>query len=521
MLLLCFGGPAWAAGEALVLTEAGFQDLEGHLSLWRDGSKAATLEEALAAQEAGAFSPIPGNLGLGYVPEAAWLAFSVVVSEGASQRRWLELAPPYIDRFDLYHFSPEGTLDRRVAGDTFPLSQRELFYRNPVFQLELTPGVHRFLVRVEAKGLVAALVKLWSVPTFDERLQKTYLRSGLYFGFLLAAFLGALTLAITLKDRITLIFAGTILFHGLNNASLWGVLQQFFLPEFPALADQLTGILVLCVSFFAWWFFSELLEFRRYHPLFMKVSQGGMALSALGLCLAPFGHHQIVSQLVQIYALAFIFGSPPVVYGLWRREGAAARILAIGYGIVIMTLLFTMLLSLGALPFSEALAFSQAFNVLVYLVVFSTYLLLRALVGQRALARAEADHGLFEERSRLLQLIAHELRTPVAKIDAARQVLELLERTPDAKPEARQPRLAAIRQATERLKLLFTLALDRERQEGLGPLPPTLPVDRLLQDLATLCGPVLRERLRIDLAAPGAQVRADAREVGFALLNLI
>ena len=109
----------------------------------------------------------------------------------------------------------------------------------------------------------------------------------------------------------------------------------------------------------------------------------------------------------------------------------------------------------------------------------------------------------------------------MAKIDAARQVLELLERTPDAKPEARQPRLAAIRQATERLKLLFTLALDRERQEGLGPLPPTLPVDRLLQDLATLCGPVLRERLRIDLAAPGAQVRADAREVGFALLNLI
>ena len=82
MLLLCFGGPAWAAGEALVLTEAGFQDLEGHLSLWRDGSKAATLEEALAAQEAGAFSPIPGNLGLGYVPEAAWLAFSVVVPEG-------------------------------------------------------------------------------------------------------------------------------------------------------------------------------------------------------------------------------------------------------------------------------------------------------------------------------------------------------------------------------------------------------------------------------------------------------
>ena len=121
----------------------------------------------------------------------------------------------------------------------------------------------------------------------------------------------------------------------------------------------------------------------------------------------------------------------------------------------------------------------------------------------------------------MLQLIAHELRTPVAKIDAARQVLELLEKTPEAEPEARQSRLAVIRQATERLKLLFTLTLDRERREGQGVAPPPLPVDLLLQDLEALCGPVLRERLRIDIAAPEVQVRADAREVVFALLNLL
>jgi K+-sensing histidine kinase KdpD len=158
---------------------------------------------------------------------------------------------------------------------------------------------------------------------------------------------------------------------------------------------------------------------------------------------------------------------------------------------------------------------------MVYVGMFSAYLLFKAAEGQRVLARAEAEHGLFEERTRLLQLIAHELRTPVAKIDAARQVLELLERTPDAKPEARQPRLAAIRQATERLKLLFTLSLDRERQEAVGVPPSTLSVDLLLKDLEALCGPVLRGRLRIDLAAPEAQVRADARELGFALLNLL
>jgi signal transduction histidine kinase len=521
LLLFVLSSPARGGEGSMTVTDVGFQDLEGHLSLWRDPTKRATHEEALGAWEAGAFTSIPGNLGLGYVPEAAWLTFSLRVPKGPVQDRWLELAPPYIDRFDLYHFDPTGALDQRTGGDIFPLSNRELAYRSHVFRLALAPGEHRFFVRLEAKGLVAAMVKLWTPTALDARFQATYLRSGMYFGFLMAAFLGALALAATLRDGMVLLFAGTILFHGLNNASLWGLVHQYLLPEAPVLADQLTGLFVLVVSLFAWWFFSRLLEFRRYHPWFYRLSQIGMALSAVALLLSPFGYYQALSPLVQLYALVFIGGAPFVGIGLWRRGGAVDRFLALAYASVILTLVFTVLLSLGVLPFSEALAFSQAASVMVYVATFSAYLLFKAAESQRTLTRAEAEHGLFEERTRLLQLITHELRTPVAKIDAARQVLELLERTPDAKPEARQARLAVIRQATERLKLLFTLALDREHQEGPGAPCPPLPVDVLLQDLEALSGPVLRERLRIELAAPEVQVRADAREIAFALLNLL
>jgi signal transduction histidine kinase len=521
LLLACFSQGARAADGALFLNGEDFQDLEGHLSLWRDPSKAATLQEALAAQEAGAFSPIPGNLGLGYVPEAAWLTFSLRVPEGPVQDRWLELAPPYIDRFDLYHFDPAGVLDHRTGGDIFPLSNRELVYRNHVFRLALAPGEHQFFIRVEAKGLIAAIVKIWTRPALDARFQFTYFRAGVYFGFLLAALLGAVALAITLRDGLVFLFAGSILSHGLNNSSIWGLLNHLVLPQDPALADQLTGLFALSVSLTAWWFFARLLELRRYHPWFYRVSQGGVVFSMAALLLSPFGYYQTLSFWVQLYALLFIGGAPFVALRLWRQGDTLDRFLALAYLSVICCLILTMLLSLGVLPFSEALAYAQATTAVVYVGMFSAYLLFKAAESQRTLAQAEAEHGLFEERTRLLQLIAHELRTPVAKIDAARQVLELLERTPDATPEARQPRLAAIRQATERLKLLFTLTLDRERKEEVGGPPSTLTVDLLLKDLEALCGPVLRERLRIDFAAPEAQVRADAREVGFALLNLV
>jgi len=521
VLLVCLTPGARAAGGALFLSDEGFQDFKGHLNLWRDPSREATLQEARAAQGAGAFSPIPGNLGLGYVPEAAWLTFSLRVPEGPVQDRWLELAPPYIDRFDLYHFDPTGALDHRTGGDIFPLSNRELAYRNHVFRLALAPGEHQFFLRVEAKGLIAAMVKLWTSPALDARFQITYLRAGVYFGFLLAALLGAVALAITLRDGLVLLFAGSILSHGLNNVSIWGLLNHLVLPQAPALADQLTGLFALSVSLFAWWFFARLLELRRYHPWFYRVSQGGVAFSAVALLLSPFGYYQTLSFWVQLYSLLFIGGAPFVALRLWRGGSTLNRFQVFSYASLILSLVLTMLFALGVLPFSEALTYAQAATAMVYVGMFSAYLLFKAAEGQRVLARAEAEHGLFEERTRLLQLIARELRTPVAKIDAARQVLELLERTPDAKPEARQARLAAIRQATERLKLLFTLSLDRERQEAVGVPPSTLSVDLLLKDLEALCGPVLRGRLRIDLAAPEAQVRADARELGFALLNLL
>ena len=122
----------------------------------------------------------------------------------------------------------------------------------------------------------------------------------------MAALLGALALAVTLRDGLVLLFAASILSHSLNNASIWGLVNHLLLPEAPALADQLTGLFALSVSLTAWWFFARLLELRRYHPWFYRVSQGGVAFSAVALLLSPFGYYQVLSFWVQLYALLLI-----------------------------------------------------------------------------------------------------------------------------------------------------------------------------------------------------------------------
>ena len=522
LLLSALAARAGDALPALELAEVPVQELgAGYLSLWRDPAGTATLEDAQAAFATGAFVPLPGNLSLGYAPDAAWLRFLVRVPEGPVQERWLEVAPPFLDYVDAYRLLPGGAVDHRRSGDLTPVSATELDHRNVVFRYTLAPGTHEFFLRVQAKGLLAAVVRFHTPEAWPQYRRVAYFQFGLFFGVLFAVFLGSIALGLALPDRLAWLFAFTILVVGLQNAANLGLLRQFLLPEAPAVSDALTGPLVLATSLLNWWFFAELLELRRYQLWFYRVSQGGIALSAVVLLLSAFGAYQALSPVVQAYALFFFLGAPVVIRGLWRRGGQTNRFLVFAYLTVILTLAYTIAIATGFVPFGVNLAWAQAINALLFVVMFFTVLMLRAREGQRALVTAEAEADLYQERARLLSLIAHELRTPVAKIDAARQVLELVEQNPDANPGARPPRLAAIRQATERLKLLFTLVNDREQGENRAGVAPPLPVTLLLQDLEALCGPVLRERLQLHNHAAKACVRADAREIAFALLNLL
>jgi hypothetical protein len=79
---------------------------QGQITFLRDKSKQMTLEQARAAHAEGQFKPLPGNLGLGYIPDAVWLRLSITQEHPAA--RWLEVMPPYLDDIRLFHLRPDG-----------------------------------------------------------------------------------------------------------------------------------------------------------------------------------------------------------------------------------------------------------------------------------------------------------------------------------------------------------------------------------------------------------------------------
>lgn len=67
-LLLLFLSPLLRAQTPAVIT---FD--QGQITVLRDKTKQLTLEQARSAHAEGQFRPLKGNLGLGFVPDAAWL----------------------------------------------------------------------------------------------------------------------------------------------------------------------------------------------------------------------------------------------------------------------------------------------------------------------------------------------------------------------------------------------------------------------------------------------------------------
>jgi signal transduction histidine kinase len=216
---------------------------------------------------------------------------------------------------------------------------------------------------------------------------------------------------------------------------------------------------------------------------------------------------------------------------MWRNRDAESRMTALAYTFYSGLLLMTVAAILGLIePTRLSLLGSQAGSVIHFAILHSS-LFLRANRAQRdkLIAETVAERALLEgtmeremriERERLLDMIGHEILTPVAVIDAANQTLRVLDA--DATPD-REKRYDRIGGAVERLKAMLDLATHRQDLEADYSEPARHPIniERLVQESVDLLGPEGEKRVVVRSGTTLPSVQADERMLRFALLNLL
>ncbi|GAB4425174.1 MAG: hypothetical protein Kow0031_04610 [Anaerolineae bacterium] len=229
------GAASPPAPEPVRLTPGqGRYPLGFHLEYLADPSYQLTLDDVTSPEYDAQF--VPGQAetqNFGYVKAAYWVRFQVENDTPDSYEWLLEIARPFLDRIDVYHYSIDGEPPQVYhLGDTYPFSQRPIEHRNFVLALSLPPGsVHTFYVRIAHVERMIFDLYMWNPVTFLQQESYLVLGFGLFYGTLLILMFFNLLLFASVRDIVHLYYAAYAAAIFLAHFALDGFGFQYVWPN--------------------------------------------------------------------------------------------------------------------------------------------------------------------------------------------------------------------------------------------------------------------------------------------------
>lgn len=463
----------------------------------------------------------------GYTTQARWLRFTVEVpSPGAW---WLELQPAILDDIRLYVPEAGGFAERR-AGDTLPFTAREEGYRSFVFKLELadlSPGT--YYLRLASTSTLMAQLRLWRPAEFSRAKYAEYAIASFVNGVLFVIFLMNLFLWYYLRINVIAWFSLHVLANLVLVVFSSGFVSQFVLPDNPALANTLSHFTLAFLLSASAPFFMSLVLPRMDHPWLRAFLWGILVAPQLFVLSVFVDLYSQATKWMLICSLPVYVLTLALVTRLCLQQGLKEFYLLIGFlltliGGVVTTLVMLGWLNVGLLPVNS---FRPTPFGLIVTMQIGIFIRIHAISAERQQAteralRAElqvsSERRALTEQGRFIGMITHELKTPLAVIDASTQALARLTKSDN---QAAIWRYDRIQRAVRRIERLVDQFLTADKVDNIqGPLLLShLDVVKLLHGVAesSLCEP---DRLKIQVPEK-LTLLADAAHLRLALSNLV
>jgi signal transduction histidine kinase len=175
----------------------------------RDDSKTLSIEEVRQMS----FTPLAtsSSPNFGFDRSAYWFQFDVANESSLSE--WLlEVAYAPLDQIDLYVVSEDKIIIHKTSGDHFPIAQRDLVHRHPIFALEIAPQqVQKIFLRVQTISSFQVPLTFWHRGAFLRTSYNIQMLNGLFYGAMLLMILYQFFLYLSAPVRITLYYVLTLL----------------------------------------------------------------------------------------------------------------------------------------------------------------------------------------------------------------------------------------------------------------------------------------------------------------------
>ena len=284
------------------VAEAGFA---GHLSAYRDASRALTIEQAIALERAGGFAPQRGAApNFGYTKDVIWLHLGVVNDSPGTADWRLQFRENFFQLFEVYQVGPDGGVTVIEALDAAsPFAARRIPYPELVAGFALPPGDRtEIFVRYWSGGSSEVSMSLHTPDSFAESTTLRTAKNFIYYGamlFLVAAALIAWAIAgqfVFFAYACNIVSALLFIMHGDGNAFryLWPGA-----PQFNAYASILLGAaIIVSAANFA----RHFLQTYRYHPVLEKALLTTIAVPVAMIAASVVVDHQFIKKYLVLLA---------------------------------------------------------------------------------------------------------------------------------------------------------------------------------------------------------------------------
>jgi signal transduction histidine kinase len=401
--------------------------------LFEDDSGNMTYEDVLQQP----FAPFDGLLGEGYGTSTFWVKLRIDparVAAAPTDTLYLRIRPSYLDMLVLYD-PLQQPLRVGPIGDAYPLSSQSLKSTRFTFPLPAGSAPRDIWVELKSTSTRLARFEVLDANTLSVSNAMIDIAGSLYLGLLSLFTMWGLIQLFLRPEPLMLCFVIYLASAALFGSSMLGYTRLLVgdLVD-PFWIDRLTSILGIVATAFAMLFDYFLIKEIRASRWRFGVKAVLMSIFLLLLAILLSGHVSLALQgnMIMILLAPIVLWVMAITNrpdtGATHDIGALQRPWIVAYFSI--TVVFTLVAAAPALGLIKASDFSL-YIVLFYsatsgllmlmMLAYRAHILFRHQQAQAAKAlvseqRAEQERAHRLDREKLLAMIGHELKTPMATL---------------------------------------------------------------------------------------------------------
>lgn len=476
-----------------------------------------------------AFVMTTGIPSFGYSRDAIWYRLDITVQDKLTTKPLIELNPTYLNFIDVMIVA-DSTRDpvwQDHLGDHIPASERTYAGSTQVAALPLLDtGDYQMFIRVKSNSANFLRAKLWPAGDLISSLTYRNIATNVFFGIIATLGFAYLALGVMARDPIVVLYGIWVASVGGVVAIVNGVVLSDIRPETPWMNDLLLGqlnVISHAATAFLW---LHITGIRKRHPLMFKIYCGYSAMilfflfgatndlyTVFGTYIIP--SHSVFMALMCLHIIRRLFKNVRN-----KMSWAFLIVLVMPTGPAIML----QLAHVGLIEATPMRLGLHQFTLLFHIIAMSILMGFRLASMDRerisvAMKAAETT-TLVEEQRKLISMLSHEFRTPLAVIQRSAEMLML--RLKNHKGDV-MDRLQRIQLQARKLARLVDIFLSKDGidNQELSLAREVVSVDRFMEEFVAN---TTREGAEIFLTihhAEGVEAYIDETLIGLAITNLI